>query len=146
MKRYSDTSFLFSVYLRDIHSSTGLQVMRTLTEPVMITPIVEVELYNAIQLRVFRKDVSAPEAKAAAHNFEADIEAGIFSLQPLTPATFEIAKRLSARHTPTLGTRGFDLIHVASALALGADVFLGFDKNQRKLAQAAGLTLHPETI
>jgi hypothetical protein len=39
------------------------------------------------------------------------------------------------------GHRGFDILHVASALVVEAECFLTFDDNQRKLAQAEGLNV-----
>jgi predicted nucleic acid-binding protein len=44
-------------------------------------------------------------------------------------------------HTPSLGCRTLDVLHVASALELAKTGFLTFDTRQRKLARAAGLRL-----
>jgi predicted nucleic acid-binding protein len=51
------------------------------------------------------------------------------------------ARRLAERWTRTLGTRTLDIIHIASAMALGADAFHTFDERQRRLAKAAKLTV-----
>ena len=53
--------------------------------------------------------------------------------------SFELADRHSAR----LGTRSLDLMHVAAALLLKADVFFSFDERQRKSAKAEGLKVKP---
>ena len=53
------------------------------------------------------------------------------------------AEALSAAHTKTLGTRGFDVLHVAVAIALGAKDFLTFDIRQKALAVKAGLKVKP---
>jgi predicted nucleic acid-binding protein len=45
--------------------------------------------------------------------------------------------------TATGAHRAFDILHVAAAVHLGADEFLTFDSNQRKLALAAGLNPGP---
>ena len=37
--------------------------------------------------------------------------------------------------------RGFDILHVAAALKMGAEEFLTFDGNQKKLAESEGLHL-----
>ena len=120
--------------------------MTRIKEPIFITSLIEVEVLNAIQLRVFRRNVTAQGANTAKLAFEQDVVSGVVGVHPLPVATFEIAKRLSSKHTATLGTRGFDLVHVAAALALDATAFLSFDQNQRKLAQAAGLTLQPRSL
>lgn len=41
------------------------------------------------------------------------------------------------------GFRTYDIIHVATALALGCDTFWSFDQKARKLANLQGLVLHP---
>jgi predicted nucleic acid-binding protein len=41
--------------------------------------------------------------------------------------------------TPQLGTRTLDVLYVASAVKLQADMFYTFDRNQEKLARAEGL-------
>jgi predicted nucleic acid-binding protein len=51
------------------------------------------------------------------------------------------AERLSAQHTWNGGFRAFDILHVATALHLGAMEFLTFDANQRKLAELEGLVV-----
>jgi predicted nucleic acid-binding protein len=53
------------------------------------------------------------------------------------------ARRLSSLHTVEGGYRSFDILHVAAALHLQADVFLSFDINQRKLATKEGLKIGP---
>jgi hypothetical protein len=53
------------------------------------------------------------------------------------------AETLSKAHTKSLGTRGFDILHVAIAMALGARNFLTFDLRQKSLAQKAGLIAKP---
>jgi hypothetical protein len=42
------------------------------------------------------------------------------------------------------GHRSFDVLHVATALHLGARDFLTFDANQRKLAAAEKLKVKPQ--
>jgi len=53
------------------------------------------------------------------------------------------ADDLSKRHTITDGHRSLDILHVATALQLEAEVFLTFDERQRKLAHAEGLKVKP---
>lgn len=50
-------------------------------------------------------------------------------------------RALSERHTLGAGHRTFDILHVATALVLGATEFCTFDANQRQLAEAEGLTV-----
>jgi hypothetical protein len=53
------------------------------------------------------------------------------------------AELLSRRHTKTGGHRGLNILHVATALHLEASELLSFDKNQRRLARAAGFEVSP---
>jgi len=56
-------------------------------------------------------------------------------------AALRRAGELSRVHTPALGCRSLDVLHVASALELGLRTFVTFDQRQQKLARAAGLKL-----
>ena len=107
--------------------------------PLVITPLGELELMNALQLRVFRKELDSSEVKSANAFFRHDLEIGIFTIKPLSPSIFERAKLLARKQTAALGTRTLDLLHVASALVLQADVFYSFDRQQEKLARTEGL-------
>jgi len=53
------------------------------------------------------------------------------------------AERLSCQHTSEARHRATDLLHLASALTLGATDFLTFDQNQAELATVLGLTVKP---
>ena len=53
------------------------------------------------------------------------------------------AESLAEHHTPVLGTRSLDILHVAAALVLGATEFCTFDTRQGKLAKATGLHVQP---
>jgi hypothetical protein len=146
LKSYADTSFLVSLYVPDAHSEAASAAMKQARGEVMITPFGEVELLNAIQLRVFRGELTPAQARSAARAFEDDLSSGVFGLHPITVATFESAKRLAARHTHSLGVRTLDLLHVSAALVLEAEALYTFDLNQRKLARAAGLPLRPKAV
>jgi predicted nucleic acid-binding protein len=63
----------------------------------------------------------------------------VVSLEPdLTDILFT-AERLSKSRTFSGGHRSFDILHVATALTLGATDFLTFDSNQAALASSEGL-------
>lgn len=75
-------------------------------------------------------------------HFEADRASGRLQIRVCNLAdAVEEAKRLSATHTPAGGHRGFDILHVATALSLKAKRLLTFDGNQKKLAEAEGLVV-----
>ncbi|HRI12139.1 MAG TPA: hypothetical protein PLX89_03960 [Verrucomicrobiota bacterium] len=71
-----------------------------------------------------------------------DLSSDVFaSAEPYWPEVLLEAERLSAAYSATLGTRSLDILHVASALVLGARDFLTFDTRQGALAAAVGLRL-----
>ena len=50
-----------------------------------------------------------------------------------------LAERLSAAHTRKGGHRTLDVLHVATAMHLKAEIFLTLDGGQATLAKAVGL-------
>jgi predicted nucleic acid-binding protein len=130
---------LFSVYIADANFPAATAAMKTAALPLLVTELGEFELLNAVGLRLFRKELKAGEAAAALGLFHKDIDTGIVRLFPLSSATFERARQLAGKHTPRMGTRALDVLHVASALALHADTFYTFDRNQARLAPILGL-------
>ena len=136
---YADTSFLVSLCLRDANSARAAEVaLRAM--PVLLTPLLEHELRNAIRLCVFRGQISSAQREGVLYDFEQDKVAGVLHAVPMDwPKVLRHAEALSRRHTEALGVRGMDILHVASALALKAGRFVTFDERQRTLAQLAGL-------
>ena len=114
--------------------------MRNLRDAVLLTSFGELELTNAIELRVFRRELTVSEVKAALAAFESDVGDGVFTVVP-TPATmYERARQLARAHTAKMGTRTLDILHVAAALVLKADSFYTFDWRQRDLAKSENLS------
>jgi len=102
----------------------------------------ELEVVNAMGLRVFRREVSPAQAESALSEFEKDLRDGVFQLRGLTDPILERAQQLSRQTAGKLGTRTADLLHVAAALELGVDCIYSFDLHQRKLAQTLRLKLN----
>ncbi len=136
----ADTSFLFSLYGNDAHTPRAVAWMKTKRTALTLTALSEYELNNALRFAEFRKGIAAGEAALFWTQFEADRASGrlVINICNLAQVVDE-AKRISAMHTLTGGHRGFDILHVAAALVFRAKVFLTFDANQKKLAQAEGL-------
>jgi predicted nucleic acid-binding protein len=107
------------------------------------TSFAELEFINALGLRTFRKQILAAEASASQSAFEHDASIGVFQLRSLPETLFVRARRLSIETTPEMGTRTSDLLHIAAALELGADVLYTFDRQQRRLAKEMKLKINP---
>jgi predicted nucleic acid-binding protein len=109
----------------------------------LLTALGEAEFTNAVELRVFRKEWTRPEARAVRDLFQQHQAAGVFRMVPLGSEIWERVLALSRGHSAKLGTRTLDLLHVASALILKPDVFYTFDKRQRTLAKTQRLRILP---
>jgi predicted nucleic acid-binding protein len=106
----------------------------------MVTPFGETEFTSIVFAVTARpKGWTVNEAKAIEEDFTDDLQAGIWQSEHFPPETWARARELSRRHAPALGCRALDALHVASALILAADDFYTFDRDQAKLARAAGL-------
>jgi predicted nucleic acid-binding protein len=136
---YADTSFLVSLYVSDAHTQQAASHLKKLTPPIPLTPLGEMELVNAISLGLFRKELPPREARMALSAMRKDIEVGVLRLTPLPYGVFEKGKQLASKRTPVIGTRTLDVLHVSSALALNAEMFLTFDVRQGELAKEEGL-------
>jgi predicted nucleic acid-binding protein len=138
---YADTSFLVSLYVLDTNSERAATHIQQAKLPILLTALGELELTNAISLRLFRRELTPSKVKAARAMFQKDIADGVLLAKPLTMSNFEKAMRMARRRTPQLGTRTLDILHVASALELRAEMFYTFDYNQAQLAKAEGLAV-----
>src|SRR6266851_198532 len=115
--------------------------MRRAVLPLLLTDVGKVEILNAVALRLFRKELRPAEAKKVHALFREDIEQGVVQVVPLPAAAYQRAEQIARTHTPLLGTRTLDVLHVAGALVLKADAFYTFDQKQAGLATAVGLTI-----
>lgn len=137
MRAYADTSFLVSLYLKDSNTPLAIELSKRLQPVLTLTPLHDLELSNAIELAVFRKEITPAQAAAARTDFEQDMLH--WNISALPPDAFAKAVTLARRHTARYGTRSIDILHVATAAALGGEAFLTFDRRQFRLAKAAGL-------
>lgn len=112
--------------------------------PLPITWLHQLEFRNALRLRVFRKEISPTQRDASLNAWHSDLAEGVMTM--MTPSPSEVAleaERLSAQHTEHIGVRSLDIMHLASAIVLGAECFLSFDHRQAALARATGLKVLP---
>lgn len=136
----ADTSFLFALYGNDVHTPRAIAWTQEIGIAISITELADYELGNALRFSEFSKRISSGKSAAYLAEYEADRAAGRVRRQVCNLASLiHEAKRISATHTLAGGHRGFDVLHVAGALKLGAEQFLTFDGNQKKLAEVEGL-------
>jgi len=144
MPAYADTSFLVRIYTPHADSQKALTWMQRATEPLPFTPLHRLELRNGIRLRVFRREITVEQRKAAFRELDSDLEDNVLAHTPIPwTDSFREAENLAAAHTEALGVRSFDLLHIGLALTLGATDFLTLDTRQAALAKVAGLKVKP---
>lgn len=144
MKIYADTSVLFSLYVTDANSPKADAWRQANPVPLDFTGFHRLELRNALALAIFQQRLTPAESLAAWQEVEQDLAAGLLVAQPdLWDKLVPEAERLAEQHTPVVGSRSLDILHVATATVLGATDFCTFDTRQGKLAQLAGLRVQP---
>lgn len=145
---FPDTSFLCSNY-REQESSVKSDVwMDRLTEPLPVSSLLLLEFRQSVRLqnRLFsldrKKGFSSAEGAQMLRDLQSDLGQHILKVVDVDWADVHlIAERISAKHTFEGGHRLADILHVATALHLASPVFLTFDINQRKLAEAEGMSV-----
>ena len=146
MRAYADTSFLCALYRLQDNSFQAAAYVQGMREPLNLTSLSLFEFRQSIRLQIFlnekdhRKGFNRASGLAAQAKLQSNLASGGVLLVAVDWSdVHSVAERLSAQHTLSGGHRSFDILHVATALHLGAGEFLTFDVNQRKLAQAEGL-------
>lgn len=151
MKTYADANTLIRLYL-DFDGSGQARDLVTAAKvrrhwPLPAPPLLLFEVSNGLQRLIFESRAGGqwrvtPEAAAAAwYEFTTHLDQATFlQRSPLELRELEgEVESLVARYTARHGFRTYDIIHVASARALGCLRFLTFDAKARKLAELVGM-------
>jgi predicted nucleic acid-binding protein len=143
---YPDTSFLCALYRLQANSQDAATHFKKMNEPLHVASPLLFEFRQSIRWQSYlhmkdsSKGFDRSTGVAALAKLQANIASAAVVVAPIDWADVaSIAERLSAQHTWVNGHRGFDILHVATALHLGSREFLSFDVNQKKLAQKEGL-------
>jgi predicted nucleic acid-binding protein len=146
MNAFPDTSFLCSLYRLQEFSPKAIARMDRTKEPLPVSTLLLFEFRQSVRLQIFlqskdrTKGFTKAEGEAMLRDMRADLSSGIISVVPADwTEVHNLAEILSAKHTESGGHRFADLLHVATALHLGAEQFLTFDANQRRIARAEGM-------
>ncbi len=148
MNCFPDTSFLCSIYRQQIFSPRAVALMASLTTSLPVSSLVLFEFRQSVRLQagLHRQDrtrgFTSVQAQGMLRDLQSDLAGGIVLVSPVDWAdVHHIAERLSAIHTEAEGHRFADILHVATALHLGAAEFLTFDEKQKILAESEGMSV-----
>jgi len=139
---YVDPSALLKLYLKEPESRAIAAWRNKIGDPLRVTHHGRVEMINGIGLAAYRGLITDEIREAALAALHDDFTQGRYKLADLLwRATLKRAGDLSREHTPSIGCRSLDVLHVASAVELELKHFTTFDLRQQQLAKAAGLKL-----
>jgi predicted nucleic acid-binding protein len=146
MNIYPDTSFLCAMYREQGNSKRADAFNDQLPGSLPVSTFLLLEFRQSVrfQARLFEKDrskgFSKTEGAAMLRALQSDLSAGILEMiAPDWADVHRIAEELSSKYTESGGHRLADILHVATAVHLGAVQFLTFDVNQKRLAEAEGM-------
>jgi predicted nucleic acid-binding protein len=150
MIAFPDTSFLCAFYRRQDNSPAAAAHFKSMPEALHVSGLLLYEFRQSLRFQVWlhrqnpRKGFPQTDCDQALADLQTDLDTGAVIVASVDWAdVHRLAEQLSARHTGAHGHRAFDVLHVATALHLGAREFLTFDANQRKLAGAEKLKAKP---
>jgi len=145
---FPDTSFLCSLYRKQIHTPKALDWIDQNPQPLPVSSLLVLEFKQSIRLQNFlfandrTRGFSKNEGARMFRDIQADLASGVLQMTaPDWPEVHRIAEDLSSKYTLTDGNRLTDILHLATAKNLSAETFLSFDTKQRALAQAEGMAL-----
>jgi predicted nucleic acid-binding protein len=150
MIAFPDTSFLCALYVQQDNSPEAAACFKAMPEPLHVSGLLLYEFRQSVRFQVWLhgrdKSKGYPEHIAATLRAKLPANSAAGGFAPAAadwPDVLRLGEVLSQRHTRAGGHRSLDVLHVATALHLGAREFLTFDANQRKLAAAEKLKVKP---
>ena len=150
MTAFPDTSFLCALYVRQDNSPAAAEHFKDMPEALHVSSLMLYEFRQSARFQVWLhsqdKNKGYPKsiAEAALAKLQTNMDAGAVVVETADwPEVHRLAETISKRQTMSGGHRAFDVLHIATALHLGAREFLTFDGNQRKLAAAEKLKVKP---
>ena len=146
MIAYPDTSFLCALYRTQDNSPQAIAYRAGMTEPLHVTRLLLWDFRQSLRFQAYRhthnRQLGHPlhEAVKMISDLNDDLHQGlVVSVEMDFIDVLVAGERISKSRTFPGGHRSFDILHVATALELGAKEFLTFDGNQIALATAEGM-------
>lgn len=142
---YADSGFIVSLYRpSEGFSVEARRAIQQSPGPVFLSPLSLLEIRNALNLAIRRGEMGETEREAILADIRRQLEAGYFRMAEASQSEiYAKAGDLSDTHTPAIGTRSLDLMHLATAVLCKAQRLLSTDTRQREAAKAEGLEVKP---
>src|SRR5271166_3143944 len=137
MIAFPDTSFLCAIYRQQDNSAAAAAYFKALPEVLHVSGLLLYEFRQSVRFQVWlhARDKTKGYPQSACDRALADLRTDLDSgaLEVVTadwPDVHRLAETISKRRTSAGGHRSLDILHVATALHLGARELLTFDSNQ----------------
>jgi len=139
---YFDTGVALKLVVEEPLSPAVRAYVHEMRSPVPVSLLMEVEIENALHALRFRSLITDAQRAGARSLVTQLMEEGRFRaiglpLDPIARETLSLASLVTAR----TGCRTLDLMHIATARLLRADIFVSTDKRQLKAAHLCGLAI-----
>jgi len=132
---YIDTSVLVAYYCPERFSGAAQRAVKRVKEPA-ISPLVEVELYSAVALKVRTRELDAATARRIIAPLQEHVASGYYKIVPIEAREYRLARDWIGRFSVPL--RGPGALHLAAAFANGL-VLVTADKNLARSAKHFGV-------
>jgi predicted nucleic acid-binding protein len=146
MTLYADTSFIVATRVpHDTFHREAVKFYQSYQQETWLwSPWHRVEVFNTLRQLTRHPDskrgISAAEARVLIRRLEANVRCEYFlHMEADWRDVLRTASEISAADAFAMLCPATDLLHVAYAVELAAEVFVSFDEDQLELAKAAGL-------
>jgi predicted nucleic acid-binding protein len=135
---YLDTGCLLKLYYPEPDSPRVAKLVSG--QPIAFVAVHDLEISNALELKLFRKEARPAQVRATGTLIEDDVRSGTLHRASVPwDDVWADARALAKSHTRSFGCRSLDIVHCAAARSLAVAAFITTDARQRRLALAMGL-------
>lgn len=136
---YLDTGCLLKLYYPEPESSRVAELVSG--EALAFTALHELELTNALELKLYRKEAASAQIRATRSLIQSDQRSGVLHRPNLAwEDVWRDALAFAQSQSRRIGCRSLDVLHCAAACGLNATSFITTDARQRRLAAKIGLS------
>jgi predicted nucleic acid-binding protein len=141
---FADASFLVAFFAGTEHSKEARRWWKRNHDVVTVSRLVLFEAKNSIRSLPLSGKIKRADARWAIEHMKRRVLEGMIEVRELSnKRVYPAARRLSMHYCEIKSFGAMDIVHVATAQELGAQLFLSFDDRQRELAESEGMQVMP---